>query len=321
MFESIKNTKQQFLWEPVLNNAKAKEFKRIIVCGMGGSNIASGFLEMLRPDLDILAHRTYGLPATVSKNDLVILSSYSGNTEETLDSLKEAVSEGLNIVAIAAGGKLLDLAKEKNIPFIQIPVSTIQPRMALGYSLLAMLKAIGGEENIKKIHEFGKNFNPDVFEVPGRELAEKLQGKIPVIYSSWKNKSIAYAWKIKFNESAKIPAFFNVFPELNHNEMVGFLSFVATPEGVCGSVINPYFIFLKDSKDHPKVQKRMEITQKLLTEKGYSCHSYVFVDSHRVYKIFNSLTLADWVAYHIAKNFGINPEDSAIIEDFKNKIK
>src|SRR3989344_123587 len=258
MFESIKKVKEQFLWDPEimgkpLDFAQGKWVKRVIICGVGGSNLVSWFLEMVRPDLEILIHRSYGLPVTVSKNDLIIISSYSGNTEEALDSFEKAVSGRFNVVAITMGGKLLELVKEKNIPYIQIPQTGIEPRMALGYSLIAMLKAVNDEENLIKVQEFGKNFNPENFEKEGRGFAEKLAGKTPIIYSSWNNKAIAYAWKIKFNETAKIPAFFNVFPELNHNEMVGFVA--ANKESKLGFEkekpslnINPHFIFLKDKE-------------------------------------------------------------------------
>lgn len=326
MFESIKKVKEQFLWEPEVVGkpyfAKASQGARVISCGMGGSNIANGFLEMLRPDLDIVAHRNYGLSANTTKDDLVIISSYSGNTEEALDSFEKSVDAGFNVMAITVGGKLLELAKEKNIPYVQIPNTGIEPRMALGFSLLAMLKAVGDEENLKNAQKFAENFSPEEFEGRGKELAEKLRNKIPIVYSSWNNKAVAYAWKIKFNEIAKIPAFFNVFPELNHNEMVGFLTQGVVPDGVCGGALNPYFIFLKDSEDHSRIQKRMEITKEMFEEKGFSSHSDINLDhSDGFSKIFNSLALADWTSYHIAQNLDFNPEDSSIIEDFKEKMK
>ena len=317
MFESIKKVKEQFLWNPEMvgktfDFAHGKGPQKIIICGMGGSNIASGFLEMLGPDLEIVTHRSYGLPENTSKEDLIIISSYSGNTEEALDAFEKAVSGGFRALTISTGGELLRRAKEGGVSFIEVPNTGIEPRMALGYSLFAMLKAVGDEENIKKAQEFGEKFNPEIFEEEGTGLAEKLRGKVPVIYSSWANKAIAYAWKIKFNEIAKIPAFFNVFPELNHNEMVGFLT--------TGSITNPYFIFLKDSQDHPRIQKRMEITKTMLEKKGFLVN-VCDLEGELFEKIFNSLALADWASYNLAKNSNLDPEDSSVIEEFKKKIK
>src|SRR3989338_4555595 len=138
MFESIGKIKEQFLWTPKIfppyEGGDKEGVKRVIVCGMGGSNIASGFLEMLRPDLDILSHRSYGLPSMVSKDDLIIISSYSGNTEEALDSFEKAVSGGFRALAISTGGELLKRAKNRGVAFIEIPDTGTEPRMALGYS-------------------------------------------------------------------------------------------------------------------------------------------------------------------------------------------
>lgn len=320
MFESIRKVKEQFLWNPELAlSVKRKTFSRVIVCGMGGSNMASGFLEMLRPDLEIVAHRSYGLPENTSKEDLIITSSYSGNTEETLDSFEKAVDGGFNVVALTVGGKLLDLVKEKNVPHIQIPQNKVEPRMALGFSLLAILRVIGDEKGLKTAKEFGEKFDPEKFEKEGIELAEKLKCKIPVIYTSWNNKAIAYTWKVKLNETAKIPAFFNVFPELNHNEMVGFLSQGATSESVCGGAISPHFIFLRDLEDHPRIQKRIDITKKILEDKGFGVTSFD-LESEMFQKIFNSLVIVDWASFYLAQNSSFDPEDSSIIEEFKNKM-
>lgn len=317
MFDSINKIKEQFLWEPEIQGepfdfAQGKQPPKVVVCGMGGSNLGSGFLEMLMPDLEVVTHRSYGLPANAKKDDLIIISSYSGNTEEALDSFEKAMGGGFRALAISMGGELLKRAKKDGIPFIEIPEIGIEPRMALGFSLLAMLKTVGDEENLKKAREFGENFNPEEFEEEGRVLAEKLAGKMPIIYSSWANKAIAYAWKVKLCETAKIPAFFNVFPELNHSEMIGFLS---------QNTLNYSFIFLNDLQDHPRIQKRMEITRSMFEEKGYSCHLHALADSHHIAKIFNSLVLADWVSCYMAKNSGFDPEDISIIEEFKKKMK
>jgi len=328
MFESIKKVKEQFLWDPEimgkpLDFAQGKWVKRVIICGVGGSNLASGFLEMVRPDLEILTHRSYGLPVTVSKNDLIIISSYSGNTEEALDSFEKAVSGRFNVVAITMGGKLLELVKEKNIPYIQIPQTGIEPRMALGYSLIAMLKAVNDEENLIKVQEFGKNFNPENFEKEGRGFAEKLAGKTPIIYSSWNNKAIAYAWKIKFNETAKIPAFFNVFPELNHNEMVGFVA--ANKESKLGfekekPSLNSFFIFLKDPEDHPRIQKRMGMTAELYKNRSLPVEVLKLEGKNQLIKIFSSVLIADWTSYYIAQEYGVEAEQVPMVEEFKKLI-
>ncbi len=324
MFESIKKVKEQLLWNPEISGPAIRlDFKKIIVCGMGGSNIAGGFLGILRPDLEIVSHRTYGLPAqaglpeNASKDDLIIISSYSGNTEEALDSFEKAIAGGFKTIAISTGGELLKRALETGAAFIKIPDTGIEPRMALGFSFLAVLKAIGDEKNLENAGEFGKIFDPEKFEEEGRGIAEKLENKVPIIYSSWNNKAIAYAWKIKLNETAKTPSFFNVFPEINHNEMVGF-----EKSGSMKSLSdNFYFVFIKSGQDHAKIQKRMEITKNIFEEKNYPCYSHELSGLNRIAEIFNSLAVADWTSYYLAKYYGVDPENISLVEEFKKKMR
>jgi len=150
----------------------------------------------------------------------------------------------------------------------------------------------------------------------GRELAEKIKGKIPVIYSSSQNSAIAYNWKIKFNETGKIPAFYNVFPELNHNEMTGFD--VKEPTKPLSEKF--YFIFLKDEADHPKVIKRMDITKKLYGDRGLSAEMISLDGGNILEKMFSSLLLADWTAYYTAVQYGADPEQVPMVEEFKKLI-
>ncbi len=153
---------------------------------------------------------------------LVIASSYSGNTEETIDAFEKAVAENLPVAAIAIGGKLLELAKKHSVPYIQLPDTGIQPRSALGFSMMAMLKLMKQNELLKAARELSQIVRPHNLEQSGKTLAERLKNFVPVIYSSTRNAAVAYNWKIKLNETGKIPAFYNIFPELNHNEMTGF---------------------------------------------------------------------------------------------------
>ena len=158
----------------------------------------------------------------ISRDETLILSSYSGNTEEVISAFEKGIEHNLSIVIISTGGKLIELAKKHSISYIQMPDTNIQPRNAIGYSLKALLKVIGDEKTLEELSKLSESLNPSEYEEEGKELAEKLKSKVPVIYSSTRNMPIAYNWKIKFNETGKIPAFYNVFPELNHNEMAAY---------------------------------------------------------------------------------------------------
>lgn len=318
IYEAIKNFYQQFEYEPKIENEdklKAK-FSKFVIAGMGGSNLASDLLKIRDPYLEILIHRNYGLPK-ISENELkerlLVANSYSGNTEETIDFLLEAISKKLTVTVVSTNGKLIELAKEYNLPYIQMPDIGLQPRSALGFNLKAIVKLIGRDDLLKELDELKGLLKPEEFEEKGRELAEKIKGYTPIIYSSTENIGIAYNWKIKFNETGKIPAFYNVFPELNHNEMAGF-EIKELIEKFC-------FIILKDKNDHPRIQKRMKVFEKLFSERGFKIEIINLEGISVFHKIFNSLILADWTSYYLAVYYSQDPEKVPLIEEFKNLIK
>ena len=315
--EAIENFAEQFSYEPVIENKeKWQKAKKFLLVGMGGSHLQGGIVRMLKPSLDFMIHQDYGLPPCVENDCLVIVSSYSGNTEEAISAFEEAVERGFPLVVSSMGGKLIELAKEHQLPYVQIPDTDIQPRSALGYTLKALLKLIGEEELLKETKDLTRVLVPKDFLNEGKELAERIRGKVPVIYSSRRNQPIAYNWKIKFNESAKIPSFYNVFPELNHNEMAGFDVVGATK----GLSENLCIILLKDDTDHARIQKRMEVLQKLYESRGVGVESITLIGETLLQKIFSSLLLADWTAFYVAKEYGTEPEEVAMIEEFKKKI-
>ena len=216
--ETLKNFPRQFEWEPKIENSLQLPAKDIfVVAGMGGSHLAGGILNTYRPDWDVIVHSDYGLdlPADVLKNSLIIASSYSGDTEETLAVFNAALDKKLALAVVASGGQLLELAQKNSVPYIKIPDASLEPRFALGFSFKALLKIMGKKEALDEATELADSLNSKNCETAGRELALKLRNKIPVIYSSTKNAALAYNWKIKLNETAKIPAFCNFFPDLS----------------------------------------------------------------------------------------------------------
>jgi glucose/mannose-6-phosphate isomerase len=314
MYEGLKNFNQQFLFDPKIENNSALDRKSsFVVVGMGGSAHAAELLKNMKPELDIMVRRDYGLPrlpVTVLQNKLIILSSYSGNTEEVIDAFTQAKEKNLAMAVIATGGKLLALAIENKVPYIKLPDFQIEPRIALGLSIKAFLKLVGEEDELQKIKTLATILLPLEFETPGKELAERMKGCVPVIYASMPNATVAYNWKIKLNETGKIPAFYNVFPELNHNEMNGF------------SVLSEkfYFIFLRDKADNPKVLKRMDVTAQMYRERNLKVEILDMAGENAWQKIFSSLMLADWVSYHTALLYGFKPDGVPTVEEFKKLI-
>ncbi len=322
MLKAIKDFPQQFAYNPVIKNkAKLKPSKSYILLGMGGSHLGADILNNWDDKLNfILVHSNYGLPALPDKElkqKLIIVSSYSGNTEEPIDGLKQAYQKKLNLLVIATGGKCITLAKRYNIPYIQIPDTGIQPRWALGFNVRAILKAVGANQALKETKLLSTKLKAKKYQAKGKKIAKQLKNKIPIIYASERNFILAYNWKIKFNENAKIPAFYNIFPELNHNEMNGFDVRPSTKH----LSKDFYFIFLEDKKDHPRVIKRMKVLSKMYRKRKLPVINIKISGKDKWERIFANSILGDWASYYIAKSYKIDPEPVDMVEEFKKKLK
>ncbi|MCD6429303.1 bifunctional phosphoglucose/phosphomannose isomerase [bacterium] len=302
-----------------------KKVKGICICGMGGSalpgSILYAWINTKKIDLPVIVNRDYSLPYRVKKGWLVVCISYSGNTEETLSCFREALKNNLKVASIGSGGKLETLSKKYRIPFIKIP-SGIPPRTAIGYqfgALVGILQNCGilSKKDIQELLAL-ENIDARKLENYGKDLSQKIVKKIPIIYASNKFKIAARIWKIAFNENSKIPAFWNYFPELNHNEMVGF------EEGNHKLLTinnNLYFIILRDKNDHQRIKKRMQLTAEILKKLGLKGRIIDIKGKTYLEKIFNSIILAYWTSYYLAQHYGINPVPVKLVEEFKKKLK
>jgi len=308
-------------------NIKVKgDFKSIEISGMGGSSLPANILRIYLSSiyrkhpktaklLAIYQNRFYKLPHEAYQNCLNFFSSYSGNTEETIASLQEAIKHKLPSVGFATGGKLAELCKENNIPCVILPAG-IQPRYATGYFFGAMFQVLVNsglaENKDAELISLAKKLKTTVLkmETRGKNIAKELKGKTPIIYSSVDFKALAMIWKIKINENAKTPAFYNFFPELNHNEMVGF----TLPQGKF------HVITLIDKKDHLQNIKRMKITAKILGKKGIETTLIEMPDSNIFNTIFSTLLLGDWVSYYLALAYKQDPTPVEMVEDLKKQL-
>ncbi len=321
MKDAIINFPAQFSWQPkILGVNELPKYKRFILSGMGGSHLGGDILKLLRPDLDMVIHSSYGLPKLSKQNfkkRLFIANSYSGNTEEVLSGLSDAEKAGLPILIIATGGELLAFAKNKNYPCIELPNTGIQPRMSSGFGIRALALAVGDKKLLKNSEKLSKKLKPLKIEAHGKNLAFRLKNKIPLVYSSANNYSIAYNWKIKFNETAKSPAFCNVIPELNHNEMTGFDLSEANRH-----LASPFCVILiKDSEDVAEINKRMLVLEKLYKDRGIGIEIVELSGKNKLDKVFSSLILADWTALNLGELYGNDTENVPMVEEFKKLMK
>ncbi|MEA3323253.1 MAG: SIS domain-containing protein, partial [Patescibacteria group bacterium] len=259
------------------------------------------------------------LPIESYDNCLNIICSHSGNTEETISSFQEAIDNKLLCVGISAGGQLEQMCLQNNVPHIKMPVpfENFQPRMATGHFFAAIVQILISAGKIpdhkeKVINDMVPRLQLMVenSEEQGKELARKLIGTTPIIYASEKFRSLAMIWKIKINENSKVPAFCNYFPELNHNEFVGFTN----PQAKF------HIVMLRDPDDHPRDLLRYDATAKALQKKGIESEIIVMKGENILEKLFSTISLCDWVSYYLALEYEQDPTPVNMVEDFKKAL-
>ncbi len=317
MDEAIRNFARQFEYEPRIENDSHLEPKeKFIVVGMGGSHLAADILKSAYPHIPLSVHANYGLPPIPEdemQQSLVIAVSYSGNTKEAIDAFAEAKKRNIARIAVATGGELLEMAQNDGEPYVQLPEINIQPRLAIGYCILALAKIVGREDIVSELRALTDTLTPAGYEQPGKRLAERLLGTIPVIYASMQNSALAYNWKIAFNETGKTPAFCNVFPEMNHNEITSF-----TESDIPGKFS---FLILKDLADDERIRRRMTAFEDLYRSRNLAVEAIEVTGAEVFHKLFSSIMLAYWTAYHLALTRNVDPEAVPVIEEFKKRIK
>ena len=307
-----------------------QEIKNVVVIGMGGSAIGGDLARSFLSDkLLVPFHicRHYTLPEFVDDESLVIVSSYSGNTEETLSALDDALGRKAMIAAISTGGMLADVCKINEIPMATLP-GGMQPRAALGFSfipLLMLLQKVGLiekiEEQVKTAIESLKTFREDYTEDtqlsanPAKQLAEKLLGKIVMVYSGpTLTDAVAVRWKGQFCENSKTLAFANQFPEFNHNELVGWSDVTRNFTDKLAAII------LRDSADHSQVKKRMDIVNPLIEETGAAVIEVESRGSSELERILSLIQMGDFVSYYLAILNDQDPTPVLSIEMLKDAL-
>lgn len=304
-----------------------REITGIVVTGMGGSPLAALLAKVwLRDCIKIPFEiiRGYDLPSWVGRHTLVIATSYSGNTEETLSALEQAEHCEAQLGIIAAGGKLIDIATGYDVAHVALPTG-IQPRMTVIYNLQALVALL---ENFGVIH--GKQ--REIAELSGwlgretaywkadvpthenyaKQLAEKAVGKTPVIYGGALTAPLAYKWKISWNENAKNTAFWNEYPEFNHNEFIGWTSH---------PVEKPFVIFdLVSSFEHPQILKRFKISDKLLSGKRPKATTVHLEGETILAQLLWGAILADFVSIYVGILNGVDPTPVELVEKLKREL-
>lgn len=305
--------------------APSSETANVVLAGMGGSalpGVLLGSWPRLTVPFEIV--RNYAVPEYVNEKTLFISSSYSGNTEETLEALGHAEEKGAQIVVVAAGGKLAALAREKGYPLFAIPAG-IQPRMAAFYFLNAFVKILAPLGlTVADVHELAaagewlraelEQLGPEVATAnnPAKQIALELLGKTVIMYSGPLLFPAANKWKICMNENAKNTAWVNQYPEFNHNEFIGW----------SGQPIQKPFavVEIRSSLEHPRVQKRFEVSERLLSGKR---PAPIVVEPHGdtlLKQLLWSIAMGDFVSVYLALLNNINPTPVDLVEKLKKSL-
>lgn len=306
--------------------------KNVIISGMGGSALGGRIVDSLLADrarVPIEVVTEYNLPNYVNKDTLVILSSYSGNTEETLATAKEALNRGAIVYGVTTGGKLAEFLSENGFEsYIYTPTEnpSDQPRMGLGYSIASVLAVLSKcefinlldsemEEAVSEAEQFITDYGASVSENENvaKRLAFKLKGKVPVIIASEHLMGSAHTFKNQLNENAKTFGLIFDIPELNHHLMEGLK--------------NPYeikdilhFLFFESEHYSKRVKVRYPITKEVVTKNGISHDSYQLRSSKKIIEIFELLVLSSYVSFYLAMLYGINPTPIPWVDYFKKEL-
>jgi glucose/mannose-6-phosphate isomerase len=316
---------------------KAKDFElpgdyaridKVVILGMGGSAIGGDLVRSLLSSKKkpiIFVNRDYDLPGFVDEKTLVIASSYSGNTEETLSAFSQALQKRCKKLVMTTGGRLKTLAQNAKVPLFVIDHAS-QPRAALGYSFISLIaflqklslvkdKTAEVEAMIQDLEKLLGELKETVpaSSNPAKQLATKLQGKIAVIYGAGILSKVARRWKTQINENSKAWAFHETFPELNHNAVVGY----QFPAELASKL---YVVFLRCPSLHPRTLIRYQVTCELLEQNSIS---HQLIDSQgksELSQMMSLIYLGDWVSYYLAILYQTDPTSVKVIDYLKKRL-
>lgn len=293
--------------------------KNVAIVGLGGSGIGGDLLaELLRDSIGvpITVTKGYFLPAFVDSSTLLILSSYSGNTEEVLSCANEAISKGLKPICVTSGGKLDRFALEHKLDVIHIP-DGMPPRACLGFSsiqLFFILHRFGlisnsFKEALKRVAAFLAKEQEKMIE-DSEFLAGKLVEKVVIIYTEDKYESVALRLKQQLNENSKMFSWYNVIPEMNHNEIVGWKQ----------QHPNLAVLILRSSDEFHRNSERILFKKDVVSSLSENVYEIEAKGADAYEKHFYLIHFGDWLSYHLAMLHGYDPDEVYVIDRLKNHL-
>jgi glucose/mannose-6-phosphate isomerase len=300
------------------------DIRNMVIAGMGGSGIGANLVDSLtfgRIPIPITVCKNYNIPQFVSPHTLFVASSYSGNTEETIAALNKALLKRAHCIVIASGGKILDIAREYNLFYIQLPSGSPSPRAMLGYNMTALLSVLYhtnliGAAFIKETENTIEYLDRSekAIQTEAEIIAKKIKGKLPVIYCDSRLQAVAMRFQQQLNENAKMLAHVGSFPEMNHNELVGW----RFPENLMPML---QVIYLYSDHDHERVEKRMEICRDIFEKKSHTIIDIVGEGASLLEQYYYLIHLTDWISFYLAKENNVEPDPVEMIDFLKSELE
>jgi glucose/mannose-6-phosphate isomerase len=301
----------------------------IVVAGMGGSGIGGELLKDWARDritVPIEVCKDYSLPAYVQRKTLVFVVSYSGETEETLSVFRDAIERKCMIVCISSGGKLHEFAERLSLPHLLVP-SGMAPRATLPYLLIPLLTTLGKirlvsgindeiSETISVLKQVGLENSPEKLldDNPSKKLAKNVRGTVPAVYGFGFYRTAAHRLKTQFNENSKNPAKWETFPELDHNEIVGWEEPAELAE--CFSAI-----FIRDPEEPPEIRQRIEVTKGLMSRRMRRIYELHSLGTSRLTRMASVICRGDFASVYLAILRGIDPTPVKTITLLKKELE
>ncbi|MCC7301031.1 MAG: bifunctional phosphoglucose/phosphomannose isomerase [Bacteroidia bacterium] len=291
----------------------------VLICGLGGSGIGGSIISELvcsTSPWPVNISKDYDLPAFAGKNTLVIISSYSGNTEETLACMEEALKRKCSIICITSGGKVMDAARTHSLPAYILP-GGMPPRSCLGYSLTQLVKifahyGLTGNTWNKEIHATLTSLkkNQVAIRSKAKEIAVKLNGKYPVIYSTSHWEGICIRFRQQLNENAKILCSHHVLPEMNHNELVGWRT---KDEHLA-------VITFRDRNEYTRNDLRWKLLLEVVQQYTPNITEIYAEGNSRLEKALYLIHLGDWISVELAALRGVDAIEVKVIDHLKSEL-
>ena len=299
---------------------KARPLRQVLICGMGGSGIGADYIQRwcaAQAKPPVFVHKGYDAPAWAGSGTLAICSSYSGNTEETLQAAEGLHAAGAVVVCVTSGGKLADFARANGLDTVALPSGWSSPRACLGFSIGAQAGVLAAHGVLKRsalaeLKKSSRLLSKSATEIRNQAqlLANSIAGKMPIIYAPDHLESVALRWRQQINENAKQLCWHHVIPEMNHNELVGW-----TEQAPDKAVL-----WLRDPEESPRVHQRMRITREITSHFAGATAEIRAKGDSLLQRMLYLTHFGDWLSVMLAEARKVDPVEIRVIDFLKNEL-